>query len=120
MQKKTYKHSPTVDWHRADQQKLTISNSISNSIINSSKAKTALPTASNSIPNSDSTTATQRLKQLTGCLLTILHPIYRKKKSARGNKNQQRSAQGNNKSASKRREIMEKVSSRQQISKQAP
>ena len=38
-----------------------ITNSISNSII--LKASTALPTASNSISNSDSTTATQRLKQ---------------------------------------------------------
>ena len=84
---KTYKHSPTVD-----RQKLTISNSISNSIINNPKASTALPTASNSIPNIDSITATQRLKQLTGCLLTILHPTYRKRSQLEVIKNQQASA----------------------------
>ena len=83
MQKKDLKHSPTVDGHGADRKKLAISNSISNSIINSSKVSTALPTASNSIPNSDSTTAIQRLKQLTGCLLTMLHPTYGKKVSSR-------------------------------------
>ena len=61
--------------------KLTISNSIFNSIINSSKASTALPTASNSILNSDSTTATQRLKQLTKPLLITYTQLMEKESS---------------------------------------
>ena len=78
---------------RSRPKKLTISNSISNSIINNPKASTTLPTASsNSISNSDSTTGTQRLKQLTERLLTILHPTYGKRSQLEVTKNQQASA----------------------------